>query len=66
MNVRTWSNLSFLAILTYMAILLGLAIGWIMNIVKIVGSMGDAITGFFIARLAGTVVFPLGGVLGYF
>lgn len=65
MGVR-YSNVGFGLILTYLAVLLGLLIGWVMNIVAIVGSMSDAITGMFIARLVGTVVFPLGGVLGYF
>lgn len=52
--------------LTYLAVLLGLLVGWVMNIVSIVGSLADPITGLFIARLVGTVVFLLGGVLGYF
>lgn len=54
------------ALLVYVGVLLGLVIGWVMNIVSIVGSLSDPITGLFIARLVGTVVFPLGGVLGYF
>lgn len=65
MAVR-YSNIGFGLTLTYLAVLLGLLVGWIMNVVAIIGSMGDAITGLFIARLVGTVVFPLGGVLGYF
>ena len=65
MSIRL-SNIGFGLTLTYLAVLLGLLVGWIMNIVAIIGSMGDAITGMFIARLVGTVVFPLGGILGYF
>jgi len=65
MGVR-YSNIGLGLTLTYLAVLLGLLVGWIMNIVAIIGSMGDAITGMFIARLVGTVVFPLGGILGYF
>lgn len=65
MGIRL-SNIGFGLTLTYLAVLLGLLVGWIMNIVAIIGSMGDAITGMFIARLVGTVVFPLGGILGYF
>ena len=53
-------------ILVYLAVLLGLVIGWVMNIIKIVELVGGDITGILITRLVGTVVFPLGGVLGYF
>lgn len=60
------SNATLTALLLYLAVLIGLLIGWVMNIVAIIHSIGDAITGLFIARLFGTIVFPLGGVLGYF
>lgn len=44
-----------------------LIIGWIMNIVKIVASLGDpTITPMFIARIVGAFVAPIGGVLGFF
>ena len=39
--------------------------GWITNIVKIVGTLSDPITGMFIFRCVGIVVAPLGAVLGY-
>ena len=60
------SEVGAIALLCYIAILIGLVIGWVMNIVGIVHTLSDPITGMFIARLVGTVVFPLGGVLGYF
>jgi len=41
-------------------------VGWIMNIVKIVDSGFDVITGMFVARCIGVFVAPLGAVLGYF
>ena len=41
--------------------------GWIANIVKFVGMIGDnEITTMFIARAVGIPVGPLGVVLGYF
>ena len=43
-----------------------LVVGWIMNIVEIVATIADPITGMFILRCVGIVVAPLGGVLGYF
>lgn len=53
-------------LLAYIVVLVGLVIGWVANIVGILHTIGEPITGLFIARLVGTVVFPLGGVLGYF
>lgn len=41
--------------------------GWIANIVKFVGMIGDnEVTTMFIARIIGIPVGPLGTVLGYF
>ncbi len=39
--------------------------GWIGNIVKIFGAMGDTVTGLFIARCVGAFIAPIGAVLGY-
>lgn len=39
--------------------------GWIWNIVKIVQSGFDVITGMLIARCIGVFVVPLGAVLGF-
>lgn len=61
-----YSNVGLGLILTYLVILIALVVGWVMNIVSIVGTLADPITGMLIARLVGTIVFPLGGVLGYF
>lgn len=50
----------------YILVLIGLVIGWVLNVVSILATLSDPITGLFIARLVGIVVFPLGGVLGFF
>lgn len=60
------SEVGAIAGLVYLAVLIGLVVGWIMNIFGIIHTLSDPITGMFIARLVGTVVFPLGGILGYF
>ena len=60
------SEVGAIALLVYLAVLFGLVVGWVMNIIGIIHTLSDPITGMFIARLVGTVVFPLGGVLGYF
>lgn len=48
------------------AILIFTVIGWISNIIKLVGSSFDPITGMAVARIIGVFVAPLGAVLGYF
>ena len=40
--------------------------GWIMNIVEIVHSISDPITGMFVFRCVGVFFAPLGAILGYF
>lgn len=40
-------------------------IGWILNVIKFVGMLGGEVTTMFLARLAGIVFAPLGGVLGF-
>ncbi len=42
---------------------LALCYGWVMNIVAIWNT--QALTGILIARVIGTFIAPLGGVLGY-
>lgn len=39
--------------------------GWIANVVKLVGSNFDPITGIVVARAIGIFVAPLGAVLGF-
>ena len=45
-------------------VLLG-AVGWVWNIVKIIGTGFDVFTGMLIARCIGAFIAPLGAVLGY-
>ena len=46
-------------------VIVGGGIGWILNIVKLVGMSMDPLTGMLIARACGIFFFPLGMVLGY-
>lgn len=39
--------------------------GWVANMVKILATMNDDITGMFIMRIVGIFVAPVGAVLGY-
>jgi prepilin-type N-terminal cleavage/methylation domain-containing protein len=54
-----------LAVLFMLAIGIGGGIGWIWNIVKLIGMGLDPITGLLIVRAVGIFVFPIGMVVGY-
>lgn len=51
---------------TYIAVLVLGLIGWVINIVKIIGAANDPLTGWFIARVIGVIVAPVGAILGFF
>lgn len=42
------------------------AVGWIWNIVKLIGMTFDPITGMLVVRAVGIVFAPLGAVVGFF
>ena len=52
--------------LVFLAVIAAAVVGWIMNVIEIVQTVSDPITGMFILRCVGIVVAPLGAVLGYF
>lgn len=52
-------------VLVWLAAILFMAAGWIMNIVEIAQTVDVPITGLFILRCIGVVMPPLGGVLGW-
>ena len=39
--------------------------GWLMNIIKMVELADQVVTGMFILRLIGILLYPLGAILGY-
>mgnify|MGYP006948435063 CR=1 FL=1 len=40
-------------------------IGWIMNIVQVVRTMNDPLTGYFVLKCVGILAAPLGAILGW-
>lgn len=52
------------SIVLYLGILVGGLTGWVLNVLDIIATAGGPITGLFLARCIGTVVFPLGALLG--
>lgn len=59
------SDLPFGIAIFLIGLIFAAVVGWIANIVKIVGVISDPITGMFILRVVGIFVAPLGAVLGY-
>lgn len=55
-----------LAGMTLVVILVAAVWGWIANVVSIIGTVSDPITGMFVLRCVGIFVAPLGSVLGFF
>ena len=41
-------------------------VGWVMNIIALVGMINDPLTGMMVLRGVGIFVAPLGVILGYF
>jgi hypothetical protein len=52
--------------MAYIALLIFGLIGWVMNIIAIVHTASDVVTGMFIARVIGVFVPFVGAVLGWF
>lgn len=61
----TENNFSPFVASTILLVIVAGAIGWVLNIVKLIGT-ADVITGMFVARCIGIFVPPLGAVLGWF
>ena len=55
-----------LYLLTILVVGVGGGVGWVLNIVKLIGMNLDPITGLLIVRVVGIFVFPVGMVVGYF
>lgn len=51
----------------YIMIVVALVIGWLLNLIKIIGALGsNDLTPMFIARVVGAFFAPIGAVLGFF
>ena len=55
-----------LLMLLWIPLIIAGGIGWVWNIIKVVGMSLDPITGLLIVRAIGIFVFPVGMVVGYF
>lgn len=58
------SGFTLFELLIAILVILG-AVGWVMNLLEIIGSFSDPVTGAFIFRCIGVIVLPLGGILGW-
>lgn len=59
-------NVSVLGAVILLVIIVVGGYGWVMNIVKLVGSDFAQITGVLVVRTVGIFMAPLGIVMGYF
>jgi hypothetical protein len=55
-----------LMILVWIAVVAAGLVGWVMNIVTIVHTCCEPLTGMLVVRIVGIFIAPLGAVLGYF
>lgn len=48
-----------------LALMIAAAVGYVLNIIKIFGALGDPITGFFVGRVIGAFIVPVGCIVGW-
>jgi hypothetical protein len=48
-----------------MGVLVAAVVGWVANIVKLVGLIGDPVSGELVIRAIGVFFAPLGAILGF-
>jgi len=61
---RTKTEISNTAAIIWIALTIAALAGWVMNLVTLFGSSAE-FTGEIILRVIGTVVFPIGAVMGW-
>lgn len=52
-------------IVVWVALSLALVVGWVNNIIQLVGIINDPVTGMLILRICGIPLVPLGAILGF-
>lgn len=62
---RTFGNWALGGVVLYALFWLVVIVGYVWNIIKIVGGISDPITTMFILRVVGAFAAPLGVILGY-
>lgn len=64
--MRNSKGYTLAVFLVWLVIVVTLGIGWVKNIIAIVGSDFSHITGLLVVRIIGIFLAPLGSFLGYF
>jgi hypothetical protein len=68
--MKFWDKLfvgaSATLVIGYISIICALAAGYVMNIIAIIHTVNDPITGMFVLRCVGVFLMPLGGIVGWF
>jgi hypothetical protein len=58
-------NASFAVMAAFVSLWLAAVVGWVWNIFKLVGLVGEPVGAEFVLRIVGIVLAPLGAIMGY-
>ena len=64
-NIETSDAIGAGCVFSMVAIVVAACIGYVLNILKIFGALGDPITGFFVGRVIGAFIVPIGCIVGW-
>lgn len=64
-KMRGFVAAELIVALVWITVVVGGIIGWVLNIIKLVGMVDGEITTMFVLRIVGIFAAPLGAVLGY-
>jgi len=64
-NQKGFTLVELTIALVWFVLVVGGMIGWVLNIIKLVGMIDSEITTMFVLRIVGIFAAPLGAVLGY-
>lgn len=64
-NQMGYALASLMVALVWFVVTIGAMIGWVLNIIKLVGMIDGEITTMFVLRVVGIFAAPLGAILGY-
>lgn len=58
-------GLGIFGYLTFVSLWIGIVIGWILNVIQILGMLDTTATGLLVMKAVGVILVPLGGILGW-
>lgn len=58
-------NTAVIVVLLYIVLIIGSLIGWVLNVIDLLQTIGGGFTTLFVLRVVGVFVAPLGAILGW-